>query len=143
MERQTINYAQVTEDDAITDAMKGAVDIDKKKLLMRYKRLKQEVLKRDPVFTSKVMRNFFTCIKKVGPLLKRSEGLMGGWHQYFCVISNAGLIYFKNNKMDAKSDLEPRNFKPLNDFIIQEVPESVSTNLHKYSFSFQRAKYTL
>ena len=42
-ERQTVNYDRVTFDDALADAMKAAEGLDKKKLLMRYKRLKQEV----------------------------------------------------------------------------------------------------
>ena len=41
--RQTVNYENVTEDDALADAMLAAEEISQKKLLMRYKRLKQEV----------------------------------------------------------------------------------------------------
>ena len=69
----------MTAEDALADAMMGSMSLDKKKLLMRYKRLKQEVVKRDPVFTNKVLRNYFTCINKVGPLWKKSEGMFGGW----------------------------------------------------------------
>ena len=72
------------------------------------------------------MRNYFTCIAKVGPLLKKSEGLFGGWQERFCVLTNAGLLYFKVDKMQDKGDLAPQNFKPLNDFIIQEIPVEVS-----------------
>ena len=46
--QQEINYDNVSADDALYDSMKAAMSLDKKKLLMRYKRLKQEVLKRDP-----------------------------------------------------------------------------------------------
>ena len=59
--------------------MLAANDLDKKKMLMRYKRLKQEVLQRDSSFTNKVMRNFFTTIRKVGMLDKKSPGILGRW----------------------------------------------------------------
>ena len=124
--QQDINYDNVSADDALYDSMKAAMSLDKKKLLMRYKRLKQEVLKRDPQFTNKVLRNYFTCIKKVGPLWKKSEGLFGGWQQRFCVLTNGGLVYFKVNSMESKGDLTPQGFKPLNDYVIQDVDESVS-----------------
>ena len=105
--RQDINYENVTDEDALADAMMASMSLDKKKLLMRYKRLKQEVLKRDPVFTNKVLQNYFTCINKVGPLDKKSEGMFGGWQRRFCVLSNAGLVYFKIDTMDKKGDLTP------------------------------------
>ena len=95
---------------------------------MRYKRLKQEVSQRDPSFTQKVMRNYFTCIRKVGSLEKKSDGFLGSWQKRFVVLCNAGLIYFKADKMKKMDDLVPQNFKPLNDFVLQEVPESVSSN---------------
>lgn len=38
--RQKVNYENVTDDDALADAMIAAGELDKKKLLMRYKRLK-------------------------------------------------------------------------------------------------------
>ncbi len=113
----------MTDDDALADAMLAAGEVDKKKLLMRYKRLKQEVLQRDPAFTNKVLRNYFTCIRKVGCLWKKSEGFFGNWQQRFVVLSNAGLIYFKIDVMNSKDDLTPQNFKPLNDFVLQEVSE--------------------
>ena len=106
--------------------MMAANDLDKKKLLMRYKRLKQEVLQRDAAFTNKVMRNYFTCIRKVGTLDKKSPGFLGRWQKRFVVLSNAGLIYFKVGDMQSKDDLAPQQFKPLNDFVIKEVSEQVS-----------------
>ena len=33
-------------------------------------------------------------------------------------MTNAGLVYFKVDEMRKEEDLEPQNFKPLNDFII-------------------------
>ena len=93
---------------------------------MRYKRLKQEVTQRDQNFAGKIMRNYFVCIRKVGTLWKKSEGFFGNWQQRFVVLSNAGLIYFKVDKMKREDDLQPQNFKPLHDFVLVEVPESVS-----------------
>jgi len=43
-ERTKVNYENVTDDDSLADAMIAAEDLDSKKILMRYKRLKQEVL---------------------------------------------------------------------------------------------------
>ena len=51
------------------------------------------------------MRNFFTCIRKVGTLFKKSEGFFGSWEQRFVVLTNAGLIYFKVDKMKKEDDL--------------------------------------
>ena len=116
----------MTDDDALADAMQAADSLDMKKLLMRYKRLKQEVVQRDPTFTSKVLRNYFTCIRKVGQLEKLGEGLFGRWQTRFCVLSNAGLIYFKMDSMKSKDDLAPQNFKPLHDFVLQDVKDGVS-----------------
>ena len=39
-DRQEINYESVTDEDALADAMLAAEDLDQKKLIMRYKRLK-------------------------------------------------------------------------------------------------------
>lgn len=125
-ERMEVNYENVTDDDALADAMLAADSLDKKKLLMRYKRLKQEVLQRDTAFTNKVLRNYFVCIRKVGTLYKKSEGFFNTWQERFVVLSNAGLIYFKVDQMKKEDDLQPQNFKPLNDFVLVEVPESVS-----------------
>ena len=74
---------------------------------MRYKRLKQEVEERDSAFAGKITRNYFSCIRKVGTLWKKSEGFFGNWQQRFVVLSNAGLIYFKVDKMKKEDDLQP------------------------------------
>ena len=99
-----------------------ADSLDQKKLLMRYKRLKQEVQQRDGQFAGKIMRNYFANIRKVGTLTKKSEGFFGNWQERFVVLTNAGLIYFKKDNMRKEEDLVPQNFKPLNDFVLQEVP---------------------
>ena len=125
-DRQTINYDNVTDEDALADSMIAAEDIAQKKLIMRYKRLKQEVTQRDPAFAGKIIRNYFATIRKVGTLWKKSEGFFGSWEQRFVVLTNAGLIYFKVGNMKKEDDLKPQNFKPLTDFVLVEVPESVS-----------------
>ena len=45
-----------------------------------------------------------------------------GWTEKFCVITNAGMIYFNTKK---KGDFDPRKFYPLNDFQIKDVDEKV------------------
>lgn len=125
-ERTEVNYDSVTDEDALADAMMAADDLDQKKLIMRYKRLKQEVEQRDSAYALKITRNYFTCIRKAGTLWKKSEGFFGNWQQRFVVLSNAGLIYFKVDSMKKEDDLKPQNFKPLHDFVLIEVPESVS-----------------
>ena len=102
-----IDLNNVSDDDALADAMKGADNLRQKKLLMRYKRLKQECLAKDPVFTNKVLRNYFTLIRKVGTLWKRGGGFFGSWQQRFVVLTNAGLMYFKVDEMRKEEDLEP------------------------------------
>ena len=37
------------------------------------------------------------------------------------MLTNAGLVYFKVDEMRKEEDLEPQNFKPLNDFMIDET----------------------
>ena len=108
--------------------MKAADSLTVKKMLMRYKRLKMECLAKDSVFTMKVLRNYFTLIRKVGSLWKRGSGFFGSWQQRFVVLTNAGLIYFKVDEMKKEEDLEPQNFKPLNDFVISPATMEVSFN---------------
>ena len=69
--KSKIDLNNVTDDDALGDAMKAADTLKMKKMLMRYKRLKLECLSKDSVFTMKVLRNYFTLIRKVGSLWKR------------------------------------------------------------------------
>lgn len=116
-----VDFDNVTDEDALADAMKCADTLKTKKMLMRYKRLKAECMAKDPVFTNKVLRNYFTLIRKVGPLWKRGGKIVGTWQQRFVVLTNAGLVYFKVDEMRKEEDLEPQNFKPLNDFAIQEI----------------------
>ena len=102
-----IDVNNVTDDDALGDAMKAADSLTLKKMLMRYKRLKMECLAKDSVFTMKVLRNYFTLIRKVGSLWKRGAGFFGSWQQRFVVLTNAGLVYFKVDEMKKEEDLEP------------------------------------
>lgn len=49
-----------------------------------------------------------------------------GWTEKFCVITNAGMIYFNTKK---KGDYDPRKFYPLNDFQIKDVDEKVNIDI--------------
>jgi len=124
-ERTKVNYENVTDEDALADSMLAVESMEKKKMLMRYKRLKQEVQQRDPTFMKKIMNNYFTSIRKVGILEKKSDGFFGSWQRRFTVLTNAGLVYFKVDVMKNKEDLKPQNFKPLTDFVLQSVTETV------------------
>lgn len=75
----TINYNAISEFDVLADAMHAAETLDQKRTLMRYKRLKAEMLDRDRPFTYRVTTNYFTMVRKCGPLSKYREGLMGTW----------------------------------------------------------------
>ena len=61
----------------LADAMQQCETLKMKKLLMRYKRLKDECRRLDPVFTNKVLRNYFTLIRKVGTLWKKGGKVIG------------------------------------------------------------------
>ena len=52
------------------------------------------------------------------------------------MLTNAGLVYFKVDEMKKEEDLEPQNFKPLSDFVLVEVPESVSLSFIYKCFLF-------
>lgn len=75
------------------------------------------------------MRNYFTCIRKVGTLEKKGDNIFKSWQTRFCVLTNGGLVYFKVDQMEKKGDLTPQNFRPLNDFVVKEAPESVSATV--------------
>ena len=102
-----MDYTRVSDDDVIADAMQAAETLAQKKLLMRYKRLKLECLQRDNPWTGRVLNNYFLQIRKVGTLMKRGTGFFGSWQARFCVLSNMGLVYFKQDEMVKESDLEP------------------------------------
>ena len=114
------------DDDVLADAMRAANSPEQKKILMRYRRLKQELITRDRPFTFRVTTNYFTMVKKCGPLAKFRDSLIGAWQMRYTVLTNAGLLYFKAEEMKKDSDLEPQNFKPMCDFVVCEVPQSVS-----------------
>lgn len=123
----TIDYKRINDDDVLVDAMSEADSLDLKKILMRYRRLKNEAIMRDPNFSNRILRNYFSCIRKVGLLVKRQErSLFGKWDTRFMVLTNAGFIYFKSEKLLSEDDLQPQTFKPLNDFVVTTVPSSVS-----------------
>jgi hypothetical protein len=58
--------------------------------------------------------------------------MFGGWTEKYCVITNAGMVYFNTQK---KGDLDPRKFYPLNDFQIKDVDEKVIPSIY-FNFDF-------
>lgn len=123
----TIDYKRINDDDVLVDAMAEADTLDLKKILMRYRRLKNEAVLRDPLFSQRILKNYFSCIRKVGVLVKKQEGsFFGVWDSRFVVLTNAGFMYFKAEQLKNESDMQPQNFKPLNDFCVHKVPAEVS-----------------
>ena len=91
-----IDYKRINDDDVLMDAMTEADTLDLKKILMRYRRLKNEAVIRDPNFSQRILKNYFSCIRKVGVLVKKQEGsFLGKWDSRFVVLTNAGFMYFK------------------------------------------------
>lgn len=133
-----INYQKVTDDDVLGDAMRSANTVDQKKILMRYRRLKQEIISRDRPFTFRVTTNYFTMVKKCGPLAKFHDALISSWKTRYAVLTNGGLIQFKAEEMKKDSDLEPQNFKPLCDFVVTEVPEQKSKRPNCFKLIFAK-----
>ena len=82
---------------------------------------------RDQKLANRILKNYFSCIRKVGVLIKKQESSWTGkWDSTFVVLTNAGFIYFESESLKEEKDLKPRNFKPLNDFVVTPVPQSVS-----------------
>lgn len=80
--------------------MNEAETMDLKKLLMRYRRLKNEAQLRDQKLTTRILKNYFSCIRKVGVLIKKQEGSWTGkWDSRFVVLTNAGFVYFKSERL--------------------------------------------
>jgi len=122
----------------LADAMRAANSPEQKKILMRYRRLKQELITRDRPFTFRVTTNYFTMVKKCGPLAKFRDSLIGAWQMRYTVLTNAGLLYFKAEEMKKDSDLEPQNFKPMCDFVVCEVPQSVTKRPNCFKVIFAK-----
>ena len=106
--------------------MQAATNLDQKRILMRYRRLKAEMIDRDRPFTFRITTNYFTMVRKCGPLSKYRDTLIGAWQTRFVVLTNAGMLYFKSEAMKKDTDLEPQNFKPLCDFVVADIPQKVS-----------------
>lgn len=68
-----IDYNKVCDEDVLVDAMNEAETLELKKLLMRYRRLKNEAKIRDPRLANRILKNYFSCIRKVGVLIKKQE----------------------------------------------------------------------
>ena len=89
---------------------------------------------RDQKLANRILKNYFSCIRKVGVLIKKQESSWTGkWDSTFVVLTNAGFIYFESESLKEEKDLKPRNFKPLNDFVVTPVPPSVSLPLKFYT----------
>lgn len=116
--------------------MSEAKTLDLKKLLMRYRRLKNEANLRDPAFVDRLSKNYFSCVRKSGVLQKRGEtSWFGSWENRYVILTNAGLLYFEGKMIQSKGDLKPQNFKPLNDFVVRTCnPKVRSTTLFLKSF---------
>ena len=122
-----IDYSKVCDEDVLVDAMNECDNLDLKKLLMRYRRLKNEAKIRDARLANRILKNYFSCIRKVGVLTKKQESsFFDKWDSRFVVLSNAGLIYFTSDKLQTEEDLKPQNFKPLNDFVVTIAKPDVS-----------------
>ena len=73
------------------------------------------------------MSNYFSMVKKTGPLSKFRDGIISSWHTRFAVLTSGGLLQFKQEDMEKGKDFaKPANFKPLGDFVVTEVSEQVS-----------------
>ena len=122
-----IDYNKVCDEDVLVDAMNEADSLMLQKMLMRYRRLKNEAKVRDQKLANRILKNYFSCIRKVGVLTKKQESsFFDKWDQRFVVLSNAGLIYFSSEKLQTEEDLKPQNFKPLNDFVVTVAGADVS-----------------
>jgi len=107
-ETYQIDYERVDDEDVLVDAMEEADNMELKKLLMRYRRLKNEAQQRDPRLTNRIVRNYFSCIRKVGVLLKKQESaFFDSWDSRFVVLTNAGLLYFGKEQLKTEKDLVP------------------------------------
>ena len=122
-----INYNQITDDDVLFDAMDAADTPELQRILMRYRKVKNEVNTRDPQYTQRLISNYFSCIRKIG-LLQKKGGMswLGKWDARFVVLTNAGFVYFTSEKLQTEDDLKPHKFKPLNDFVVHKVEPNVS-----------------
>jgi len=136
----TVDYDRVNDEDVLVDAMHEAESLELKKLLMRYRRLKNEAQVRDSRLCGRILRNYFSCIRKVGVLVKKQESsFFDAWDSRFVVLTNAGLIYFKSEKLQTESDLVPQNFKPLNDFVVTKVnPNEVKGKPYCFRVHFHK-----
>jgi hypothetical protein len=68
-----IDYNKVCDEDVLVDAMNEADSLMLQKMLMRYRRLKNEAKVRDPKLANRILKNYFSCIRKVGVLTKKQE----------------------------------------------------------------------
>lgn len=55
------------------------------------------------------------------------------------VLTNAGFIYFESESLKEEKDLKPRNFKPLNDFVVTALaPSEVGDRRNVFKLIFSK-----
>ncbi|CDW86093.1 ph domain containing protein [Stylonychia lemnae] len=101
----------------------------------QYDDLRNLLLKLDKTFTQKMVDDIYLRCVRVGMIMKKTQKMFKGWTQKFCVITNAGMVYFNTQK---KGDLDPRKFYPLNDFQIKEVDEKTAKRKFAFKIIFER-----
>jgi len=81
--------------DVLVDSLEVADSLDSKKLLMRYKRLKEKSLEIDKYYVARLTKNYFSCIRKAGLLMKKHEkSWTNKWEYRYIILTNAGFIFF-------------------------------------------------
>jgi hypothetical protein len=69
----------LTEEDAIFDALKVAKSNEIRFICMQYLRLKQQCLKSHAVWTMQLMNSSMPQVRKSGLLWKKGSGLLARW----------------------------------------------------------------
>eukprot|EP00347_Sterkiella_histriomuscorum_P001390 403372219 len=105
------------------------------KFQKQYEDLKNLMTKLDKPFTQKVVDNIYLRCVRVGLIMKKTQKMFKGWTEKFCVLTNAGMVYFNTHK---KGDLDPRKFYPLNDFQIKDVEEKTAKKKFAFKIIFLR-----
>ena len=70
---------RLIDDDVIAEALKFAIYEKEKKLVMMYRKLKNQTKSIDPEYVKKTMLNPFATIVYSGKLAKKSVGLIERW----------------------------------------------------------------
>lgn len=97
--------------------------------------MKNLLTKLDKGFTQRVVDNVYLRCVRTGLIMKKTQKMFKGWTEKFCVLTNAGMVYFNTHK---KGDLDPRKFYPLNDFAIKDVDEKAAKRKFAFKIIFDR-----